>query len=875
MGAMSAEQWQRVRQLFHDALELRRSERADFLNRACGDDAELRREVESLLASHEEAGEFLSAPLAVDTQPAAPRQIGHYKIVGEIGRGGMGVVYRAVRDDDAFRKIVALKLLQRGGSEHWDRRFRQERQILAGLQHPNIAAIFDGGSTDDGGLYLVMEHVLGEPITRYCETHGLDTRRRLEIFRAVCDAVEHAHQNSVVHRDIKPGNIVVGADGTPKLLDFGIAKIVTGVDAQTPATATMQPVMTPEYASPEQVKGEPVTTASDVYSLGVVLYELLTGRRPYEVKSESLEAIVRVVCDTDPDAPSQMVASAAPPARGPSTTRPTASELRGDLDTIVLKALHKDPQQRYRSAARLSEDIRRHLEGLPITARRDGVVYRTSKFVQRNRAAVSAAAFSGVLLVALALVGTGLLSPRDAPVSAAVDSVAVLPLSSAGADPDAEYLSDGVTEGIIESLSRLPRLRVMAHSTTSRYKGKSVDARAVGRELGVRAVLAGRLQHQGGGFTMGVELVDARDGSRLWGAQYQRSRDQLLALQGDVAREIADRLGLALSPPEQQRLAKRNTESAKAYELYLRGRHFWNRRTPDDLRRGISYFEQAIVSDPSYALAYSGLADSYNLLAVLGALPEKEAYAKAKTAALQALELDDTLAEAHTSLASVRLRHEWDWSGAETEFRRAVALDPDYPPARYWYALYLAEVGRSDEAVSEARRAQEVDPLSLTTNYNVGVVLYYVRRYDDAVLQLQRTLELEPGFVQVHRYLALAYEQKGMHDAARASIEKAAQLSERSALLKALLAHVDAASGRKAQAERAARELAERPETPAYHLAALYVALKDDGQAFRWLEKAYAERSNWMILLKADPRLDGLRDDPRFDDLLGRVGLTP
>jgi len=401
--------WQRGKEVFQAALTRAPELRGAFLDEACAGDGELRREVESLLAAHDAAGAFLSSPVGLDppgaegdgASDAGPQRIGPYQILDTIARGGMGTVYRAVRDDDAFRKTVALKLV-RGGrhSDYFEQRFRQERQILAGLQHPNIATVLDGGTTEDGQPYLVMEYVDGQPITEFCAAHGMETRERLALFRTVCGAVEYAHQNLVVHRDIKPANVLVDGHRVPKLLDFGIAKaLASGVDPDLAPTATKLPLMTPEYASPEQVKGQTVTTASDVYSLGILLYELLAGRRPYEVKADSLEAIVQAVCQTEPRAPSEAATTRTATTQAAGNL-PAPSELRGDLDTIVLKALRKEPERRYRTAHDLSEDLRRHLEGLPVTARADTIRYRAGKFVRRHRTAVGAA-----VLVLASLVG--------------------------------------------------------------------------------------------------------------------------------------------------------------------------------------------------------------------------------------------------------------------------------------------------------------------------------------------------------------------------------------------------------------------------------------------------------------------------------------
>jgi eukaryotic-like serine/threonine-protein kinase len=396
--------WERQKDLFEAALALAPAQRGTFLDEACGGDGGLRRAVEELLDAHGEAGGFLSGPIELDTvtgEPggtgAVPERIGPYQILDTIAHGGMGTVYRAVRVDDAFRKTVALKLVRGRQPHSFERRFRQEREILARLQHPNIATVLDGGTTENGQPYLVMEYLDGRPITDFCASRGLGTGARVALFRSVCDAVQYAHQNLVIHRDIKPANVLVDAHGVPKLLDFGIAKLLaSGVESDIAPTATVLPLMTPEYASPEQVKGQPVTTASDVYSLGVLLYELLAGRRPYDVPTDSLEGIVQAVCETEPRAPSEIVASSRP-------------ELRGDLDTIVLKALRKEPERRYRTAHELSEDLRLHLEGLPVAARADTIRYRTGKFVRRHRTGVAAA-----VLVTASLVGGIVSTTRQA-----------------------------------------------------------------------------------------------------------------------------------------------------------------------------------------------------------------------------------------------------------------------------------------------------------------------------------------------------------------------------------------------------------------------------------------------------------------------------
>jgi non-specific serine/threonine protein kinase/serine/threonine-protein kinase len=557
---VAAERWQRAKDVFQAALDRAPEARAAFLAEACAGDHELRREVESLLAAHDGVGSFLSKPAALEgpREPhVQPHRVGPYRILDAIGHGGMGTVYRAVRDDDAFQKTVALKLVAGGlGSERIERRFRQERQILAHLQHPNIATVLDGGTSEDGQPYLVMEHVQGLPITEYCAARALGTQERLALFRTVCGAVHYAHQNLVVHRDIKPGNVLVDEQGIPKLLDFGIAKLLAaGVDPDAAPTATVLPAMTPEYASPEQVKGQAITTASDVYSLGVLLYELLAQRRPYEVNTESLEAIVRVVCQTEPKAPSEASRGTAPVQRPAGIPQP--SELRGDLDTIVLKALRKEPERRYASAYELSEDIRRHLDGLPVTARADTLAYRAGKFVGRHRTGVAA-----VFLVSASLVGGIVATTRQARLAQRrfdearrlIHTVIFEIQPKMGAVPGTTPLRKDLIESTLQYLEALAR--------------DAGDNPALLRELSSSYVQLARVQGIAGGANVG----DVQAARRTLG-QAQKLVERLLTLDPtgpeSLHEAVAVERNLALSflyeatYPEAQRHGRRAVELAE------------------------------------------------------------------------------------------------------------------------------------------------------------------------------------------------------------------------------------------------------------------------------------------------------------------------
>lgn len=462
----------------------------------------------------------------------------------------------------------------------------------------------------------------------------------------------------------------------------------------------------------------------------------------------------------------------------------------------------------------------------------------------------------------------------------AVDSLAVLPLVNVSADPNTEYLADGITESIINSLSQLPQLRVMARSTVFRYKGREADAQEVGRELGVRAVLLGRVLQFDDHLIVRTELVDAADGRQLWGEQYNREPSDILAVQEEIAREISEKLRLKLTSEDRRRLARHYTEYTEAYHAYLRGRYCWNKRTEEGLKRGLDHFRRAIEIDPSYALAYSGAADCYTLLGSAGynAMPAREAMQRAKAATASALELDDTLAEAHTSLAFVKFRLDWDWEGAERGFERALELNPNYATAHHWYAIYLSAMGRFDEAIAEIERALALDPLSLIVSSAAGRLCHFAGRYDEAVRQYRKTLEMDPDYGEAHFNLGLTYEQKGMHEEAIAELQKAVDLSGARTPIRAVLGYAYATAGRPDEARAILcelKELSEREHASPMEVAIVYTGLGERDEAIRWMEKAYEERSGVLVFLKVEPLYDSLRTDPKFTALLRRVGFAP
>jgi TolB-like protein/Flp pilus assembly protein TadD/tRNA A-37 threonylcarbamoyl transferase component Bud32 len=871
---MTRDDWRRIKDIAGSALEEPESSRAAYVEERCGRDDDLRREVESLIASATRADALFETPsvliagasAALESlrQFEAPRigeRVGSYRIVRELGSGGMGEAFLAVRADAEYEKRVAIKLIRRGmDSTAVLRRFRNERQILADLEHPNIARLLDGGTTADGLPYFVMEYVEGMPIDEHCDTRQLSTREKVALFRRVCDAVQHAHGQYVVHRDLKPSNILVTADGVPKLLDFGISKLLTDSARGSTEPTLLPHAMTPTYASPEQVSGDPITPATDVYSLGVLLYELLTGRRPYQVDGRTLREINDVICHQEP----------APP----STVAPAAlrAGLAGDLDTIVLMALRKEPQRRYPTVDALSDDLRRHLEGLPVQARADDVAYRVTRLISRHRLRIVEGAVVAALVVLVAVMGPWSGSEVSTP-PADISSVAVLPFAIASSDRDVAYLSEGLTEGLIQTLTEFPRLRVLSRNAVFAVNHDGRDPQLVAGELKVGALLLGSVAQSGENVSISLELVDGGSGRRLWEQKHDGQLSSLVSLRDEVTRNVVDRLGLrseaGIRPPARQ------TRNSDAYELYLKGRYVWNKRTEDGFRRGLEYFRQAIDKDPQYALAYTGLADCYNLLGIWGALPPHEAMPQVKDAALKAIAIDGTLAEAHTSLAFVYWVYDWDWDAAAAEFQRAVALDPGYATAHDWYAYYLASRGNFDEAIASIARARELEPVSLSIGTDVGEIHYWARRYEKAASELEAVLQVEPDFAMARNILGLTYLAMGRRTEAVAQLEEANRLATGPRML-STLAYAYGAAGMRPQADGAIdalTRLASERYTSAFALGLAHLGAGDTEQAVRLLEQAFVERSDSMVILRVYPLLDPLRGDRRFRTLLDRVGI--
>jgi serine/threonine protein kinase/Tfp pilus assembly protein PilF len=803
-----------------------------------------------------------------------PESIAHYRIIQKLGAGGMGEVYLAL--DTKLDRKVAIKILRPDSltEENLKKRLLKEARAVAKLDHPNICHVYDVNEADSL-TFIVMQYIEGETLFEKMSRRPLELSTALAIADQAAEGLTEAHRHGIIHRDLKPQNMIITSRGQLKILDFGLAKQMhssDSVDFEAPtATLLSTPgnlVGTMPYMSPEQLQGESLDARSDIFSLGVTFYEMLAGKHPFQDKSAAV-TLSRI-----------MLAE-------PIPTKQFHAHVSPELQAVLDKMLCKDKAKRYQNAQEFLTDLRRLSAKLSANTaelnttptQQFSAITPTEKaadnirsLARRHKWALLAAALALILLV---IAISRLVSTER------LDSLAILPFSYVSSDPkfmanpDREYLSDGLTESIINSLSQLANLKVIARSSVFRYKGKDLDVQAIGRELNVRAVLSGQIKQEGDELRITVELMDVQGNRSIWIATYRRKTGDIQTVQKEIARSVSEKLRLNLTGADQTQLAKTYTQSGEAYEAYLKGRYHWNKRTDEGFKQATNFFQEAIIKDPSYALAYTGLADCYTLRSDYGFLAPKEGYALAKGAVTLALKYDESLAEAHTSLASIKAVTDWDWQGAENEYRRAIELNPNYPTAHHWYAAQLLLQGRMDQALQEIKKAQQLDPLSLGINKDYAVILLYARDYDKALEQCRKTLEIEPHFGGMSTYIAQIYELKQKYPEAVAELEKSHAEFPEDVEITYSLGQAYALSGKKEAALKISNELNQPgkdmslPKEAAY----LYALLGEKEKAVAILQKAAEDHYISVAELKMDPRLAELRKDPRVVELLQKIGL--
>jgi len=893
---MTPDRWQQITSIFQAALDRPPGERAAFVDERCAGDEELQREVQDMLSSHEQASGFIEEPamnVAARLTPNGPSLVGklisHYRVLSLVGSGGMGEVYLA--EDTGLGRRVALKLLPEDVAKDRQRvnRLQQEARAASNLNHPNILTIHEIGQVGSRH-FIATEFIDGETLRQRLNKEPMELGALLQVAADIASALAAAHAAGIIHRDIKPDNVMIRRDRIVKVLDFGLAKLTprnaASVETEDPTKLLVNTepgvVMgTANYMSPEQARGVEVDARTDIWSLGAVLYEMVTGHVPFE--GETPTDVLSLILQKQPP----------PIAR-------YAADVPEELERIITKSLVKDRDDRYQTIKDLLIDLQRLRRQLDLKEELERTVapheavdptvtanqkHTTVAEVPQPTSTASSAEYIvgevkrhkravliGVAAIIIAAVAIYVYNSRA---GRQIHSLAVLPMVNGTGDPNSEYLSDGITESLIDSLAQLPNLQVKSLNSVSRYKGHDTDAQTIGRELGVEAVVTGRVMQRGDGLVVSVEMVNVNDNNRLWGARYDRKLSDLVAVQNEISREVLNKLRLRLTGEQEKRATNRYTENTEAYQLYLRGRYHWNRRALDDLWKGLESFQRAIELDPNFALAWSGLADSYAAMALGGPfgpffrppMPLAEVRSKWGPAARRAVELGPDLAETHTSLGLGLEWLEWDLPAAEREYKRALELNPDYATAHQRYGVYLVASGRNEDGLAELRRALALDPASLPINADLGNFSCLSGKLDEGIEQLKKTIELAPTWPRAHVLLSNCYLEKGMWNEAIEEIQGTGAPGF------VVRARMYAATGKRDEALKIIAEMKQRPNVSPMGLANVYNALGEKDQTFEYLEKAYAEGAPLLRALQTGKMWDPLRSDPRFKDLLKRMRL--
>ena len=798
--------------------------------------------------------------IAVTETIEAPREelntgstfAGRYQIIEELGKGGMGKVYKA--HDTEIKEKVALKLLkpQIAADEKTIERFRNEIRLARKIVHKNVGRMYDH-SKADGTYFITMEYIEGQDLRGLIrQSRQLTVGTTINISKQVSEGLAEAHKLGVVHRDLKPSNIMIDKQGNARIMDFGIARSVKGKGI----TGAGVMIGTPEYMSPEQVEVKEVDQRSDIYSLGVILYEMVTGRVPFEGETP-LGIAMKHKGET------------------PKDPRELNTQLPEDFSRVILRCMEKDKEKRYQSAGEVRSELEKIEKGIPTTEkiipkRKPTTSKEITVTFSLKKLLIPGLIVAALVIGAVIIIWRVIPQKEAAPAKSGKYSIAVLPFEDLSPTIDHEYLCDGIAETLINSLINIKDLWVPARASSFSFKGKDLGIREIGQQLGVDNLLEASVQVIGNRLRITPKIINVTDGSQVWSEQYDRQMEDVFAIQDEIAREIVNALKIKLLGEKEAYIVKSYTEDNEAYQFYLKGLYFWNKRTALDVKKAIDYFEKAIKLDTNYALAYARLADSYGILPFYTPTLPKEAFSKAKVAVMIALNIDETLAEAHSALGFIKTYYDWDWEAAETELKRAVQIKPSYATAHHWYAEYLSAMGRHEEAIAEIRRAHELDPLSLIINCMKAWVFLFARQYERAIEQCQKTLELGPNFALAHSLLGWAYLEKGMYEESILAYQKRrGDLGVRNIYAYALPGKRDESLG----IIEEMKELWRRGDIAAYPIARVYAGLGEEDLVLEWLEKSLGRREPFMVRLNVDPSFDSLRSNPRFKALLKKMNL--